>query len=80
MGKKFTFDFSVDAWIQGVEIEADDYADALDELRSMSLDELIENGYVKDFDISNIDVDFDTDDFDEEDEEDDLDELEFDTD
>ena len=54
--KTFLFDISVDAWIRNIEIEADSYEEALQELRLMSLEELIDKGFVKDFDISNIGV------------------------
>jgi hypothetical protein len=46
-----TFDFSLDAWIQNVEIEADDIEEAKEKLNKMSLEELVEEGYVKDFNI-----------------------------
>ena len=59
--KKFTFDLSVDAWINGLEIEAETYDDALESLHLMSLDELIEKGYVKDFDLKNIDYEVEED-------------------
>jgi len=60
--KTFTFDFSVDAWIRNVEIDADSYDEALEEFRLMSLEKLIDNGQVKDFSVSNVDVEFDADD------------------
>lgn len=55
--KVFTFDFDLDAWIQDIEIEAEDLEEAKEQLFNMSLSELIENGYVKDFDIRNLDYD-----------------------
>ena len=48
---KFKFDFSVDAWIQDVEIEAATEEEAIAKLGHMSLYEIIEEGYVKDFNI-----------------------------
>lgn len=70
--KKFTFDLSVDAWINSIEIEATSYDDALEELHLMSLEKLIEVGYVKDFSLLNIDVEVEEDDdYDEEVEDDD---------
>ena len=66
--KKFTFDLSVDAWIKDITIEAESYDDALEELHLMSLEKLIEVGYVKDFSLANIDVEVEEDDdYDEED-------------
>ena len=60
--KKFTFDLSVDAWIKNIDIEAESYDDALEELHLMSLEKLIEVGYVKDFSLVNIDVEVEEDD------------------
>lgn len=68
--KKFIFDFSVDAWIKGVEIEADTYEEAEEELHRHTLEDLIEKGYVKDSSISNIDCEVEDDE--EDDYEDDL--------
>lgn len=48
---KFKFDFSVDAWIQDVEIDAANQVEAEEKLGQMTLAELIEEGYVKDFSI-----------------------------
>ena len=48
---RFKFDFSVDAWIQGVEVDAANQAEAEEKLGQMTLAELIEEGYVKDFSI-----------------------------
>ena len=53
--KKYVFDFSVDAWLQNVEIEADNLDQAKEELFKKSLADLVEEGYVKDFSISEID-------------------------
>ena len=53
--KKYVFDFSVDAWLQNVEIEADNLEEAKDKLGEMSLKDLVEEGYVKDFSISDLD-------------------------
>lgn len=49
---KFSLDFSVNAWIQDVEIEAKDEKEALDKLSQMSLKDILDEGFVKDFDIS----------------------------
>ena len=52
---KVLFDFNLNAWIKGVEIEADSYEDALAELHQMSFEDLIEAGYEKDFKLDDID-------------------------
>jgi len=48
---KFKFDFSVDAWIQDVEIDAANQKEAEEKLGQMSLADLIEEGFIKDFSI-----------------------------
>lgn len=53
--KTFKFDFNVDAWIQEVEIDAENYEEAKEKLLQMSLQELVENGYIKDFGLKQID-------------------------
>lgn len=53
--KTFVFDFDLDAWIQDLEIEAENIDEAKEKLLNMSVEDLIENGYVKDFDIRQID-------------------------
>ena len=52
--KTFTFDFAVQAWIKGLEIEAETYEEAEKELLSMSLEKIVDKGFVKDSDISDI--------------------------
>lgn len=59
--KRFTFNFDLDAWVRGVEIEANSYEEALDELTSMDFDDIISEGYVKSFDINNVDYDLEDD-------------------
>lgn len=54
---KFKFDFSVDAWIQDVVIDAATKEEAIGKLTRMSLIEIIEEGYVKDFSIPREDLD-----------------------
>lgn len=51
----FIFDFSLCAWVQNVEIEADNYEDALDILKGMSLCEIAREGYEKDLQLEDID-------------------------
>lgn len=67
--KKFIFEFSVDAWIKGVEIEADTYQEAENKLHRHTLEDLIEKGYVQDSDISDIECEVEDDLFDDDDDE-----------
>lgn len=57
--KTYTCDFDIDAWISGVIIEAKDEKEAKEKLLEMSLEELIENGYVKSFKLTDIDIEED---------------------
>ena len=50
---KFKFNFSVDAWIQNVEIDA---ATEEAKLINMDLADLVDEGYVKDFTVDDIDT------------------------
>lgn len=68
---KYTFDFNLQAWIQNLEIEADSYEDAVQKLNTMDIDDLISDGYVKRYDIDDVDCESDEDDYEEEDEEED---------
>lgn len=52
--KTFTFDFTVQAWVKNLEIEAETYEEAEEELLSMSLEKIVDKGFVKDSDISDI--------------------------
>jgi hypothetical protein len=52
---KITFDFNLEAWIKGVEIEADSYDEALEKLTRMSFEDLVRDGYAKDYSIDHID-------------------------
>ena len=54
---KYIFDFNMDAWVQGVEIEADTLEQAKEKFYKMSAGELIDNGYVQDFNITDVDID-----------------------
>ena len=48
---KVKFDFVLEAWMQGVEIEADSYEEALRKLYAMDAEDLISEGYIKESDI-----------------------------
>ncbi len=52
---KFVFDFTLDIWMQCVEIEAKNYEEAKEKLLNMSVDEILEEGYLKDYDLKQID-------------------------
>lgn len=52
---KVVFDFNLSAWIKGVEVEATSYEEALSKLHQLTFDEIIETGFSKDFDITDID-------------------------
>ena len=68
--KTFTFDFAVQAWVKGLEIEAETYEEAEEELLSMSLEKIVDKGFVKDSDISDIECEIEGDDEAEDDGED----------
>lgn len=48
---KVKFDFVLEAWIDGVEVEADSYEEALRKLYAMDVEDLISEGYIKESDI-----------------------------
>lgn len=52
---KVILDFNLNAWVKGVEIEATSYEDAVSKLHQMSLDEILETGFSKDFTIDDVD-------------------------
>ena len=54
--KKFKFDCNMSAWIIGVEITAESYEEAKKEFDNMTVEDLIDDGYVKDFNITDLDV------------------------
>lgn len=51
---KIKFDCNLEAWVTGIEIEADSYDNALAELYSMTFEQLIAEGIVKEFKISDV--------------------------
>lgn len=52
---KYDFNFSLDVWVKSLEIEADSLEEAKEKLNKMTVEELIEEGYVKYFDIKDLD-------------------------
>ena len=53
---KYSFDFNLQAWMQDVEIEADSYEEAERKLYKMTVEELIEAGYIHTSDLEDVDV------------------------
>lgn len=51
---KVKFDFNLQAWIQGIEIEADSIEEAENKLYRMTVEELIEAGYIHTSDLSDV--------------------------
>lgn len=51
---KVLFDFNLNAWIKGIEVDADSYEDALAKLHGMSFEELVELGYSKEFKLDDV--------------------------
>lgn len=53
---KFVFDFDLDVWLRNVEVEANSLEEAQEKLYSMTIEEMLESGYVKDTYINDLDV------------------------
>ena len=53
---KVKFDFNLNAWIKGVEIDAESEEQAKEILLGMTFSELLEEGYCKDFSIADVDA------------------------
>jgi anaerobic ribonucleoside-triphosphate reductase len=53
---EFEFDFNVSAWMQGVNIEASSLDEAKEKLGKMSLADLVNEGTVKQLDITDLDA------------------------
>lgn len=54
---KVKFDFNLNAWIQGLEIEADSIEQAKEKLLSMSLEDMIDtDAYIKDSVVGSVDA------------------------
>lgn len=73
--KTFIFNFAVQAWVKGLEIEAETYEEAEEELLSMSLEKIVDRGFVKDSDISDIEYEIEGDDKSEDDDDEDYSEY-----
>ena len=53
---KFKFNFNLNVWVDGIEIDADSYETALEKLYQMSVRDYLEEGYDRESDISDIDA------------------------
>lgn len=62
---KYDFNFSLDAWVKSLEIEADSLEEAKEKLNGMSISDIVDEGLVKDFNIKELDVTVDPDDDDD---------------
>ena len=54
--KTYSFDFDLDVWVQCLEIPADSLEEAKEKLCKMSVEDLIDYGYVKDFNIKDLEA------------------------
>ena len=55
MGKTYTFDMNVSIWLRDVEIYANSREEAEEKLNDMRIDDLLEDGIIKDFEITDLD-------------------------
>lgn len=53
---KFVVDLNVNAWLKAIEIEASSKDEAKDILKGMSLEEMLETGYERDLELSDVDI------------------------
>lgn len=53
---KFVVDLNVNAWLKAIEIEAGSKDEAKDILKGMSLEEMLETGYERDLELSDVDI------------------------
>lgn len=52
---KFRFNFNLEVWVDGIEIEAKSEEEAIEQLYKMTVKEYLEEGYDRESDISDID-------------------------
>jgi len=52
---KVKFNFNFEAWLDGVEVEADSYDEAVNKLNGMSMEEMLESGYIKQSEVTQVD-------------------------
>lgn len=60
--KQFTFDFDLSCWVKNVTIEAETLEEAQKKLMSMSVDEILNEGFVKDYNLKDVEVEMEEDD------------------
>lgn len=53
---KFVVDLNVNAWLKAIEIEAGSKDEVKDILKEMSLEEMLETGYERDLELSDVDI------------------------
>ncbi len=53
---KFVVDLNVNAWLKAIEIEAKNEDEAKELLDGMSLEEMLETGYERDLEVSDVDI------------------------
>lgn len=53
---KFVVDLNVNAWLKAIEIEASSKDEVKDILKGMSLEEMLETGYERDLELSDVDI------------------------
>lgn len=58
---KYVFDFNLSAWITNLEIDADSYEEAVEKLGRMSAYDIVDEGYVKNIGVSDIDCEVEDD-------------------
>lgn len=52
---KIKFDFMLNLWLQEVEVEGDSEEECLDNLRKMTVEEILEHAFIKDSDLKDVD-------------------------
>ena len=55
MSKKVIVDFSLDAWLNGLEVEVEDWESVIEALSKMDIMDIVKNANVKDYDIKDLD-------------------------
>ena len=53
---KYICDFDLDCWVRCLEIEADSVEEAKEKLCKMTVEEIIEKGYIEDHSIRTLDI------------------------
>lgn len=53
--KKFKVDFNLSAWVTNLEVEANNSKEAMEKLLNMSIEDILEEGCIKDYEVNDID-------------------------